>query len=919
MLPLGQIVHAQEVTDPSTTDQTTQTSDTTQTNSDPTSTPEPETASPVDPTPSQEPSPTVTPVIEPSSSPTPVEAIPTAEPTPIPFDPYNHPPYASPEYDEWKVQYDIWKAEQQKQDDLQEQREDEWEENEENQTWIDTHGSDESYYTSGAWETDQIAAQQQAQNQNNAIAQDSQTSSISTSGNGSSYCTNTHEETIESGPLASESNISDSNTATSVNSDTVNVSNDNCADISNNSQSAGVSGTNGQNGNDGNVSMATGNAQGSGNLTNQANLNTTDSGFVQSGAEASTNDSFASGPDAENLNTDENSTNLTQASETNTLNVDNDNTILANNNMNVEATSGQNSQIQNDGSAKLTTGDLELIANMLNILNMNITGDDFMHLIVNIFGTLNGNLDLDDIALALGLADDEELEIIAKNDNPGDDSTNEAIADKEEDTNTDNNNSATVNNEMDVTGVSGQNEQIENDGQVDITTGRIKILANLMNFINSNFSGDKWSFIMINVFGGLNGDIVLPSEDPYLTDENGQVIAQNTNVGDDSTSSSTASSSETTTTTNTNNVALTNSVSADGISGQNEQVGNDGAMTIDSGQIDVATRVKNFLNFNITGNNFVFLVVNVFGKWMGQIVGFADWGTIDAPSEGTFAALSVGQDQTPQGSDTSSSGGGENSTNVADASYINNTNVNNANTATISNDMDITGISGQNTQSTNDGGGSIKTGWVEIDANLLNIINMNVSGKKWMMVFLNVFGDFMGDLYFGRENVPVTPPLPQLANIPVVNNIPEIIPPLIFQQENPANNPTQNSQDNNDNEDSSSNDNDQPNQQTLKNTANMPSSNFSETTNGLGYLEEEGDSSSELVSTFKQTRYLVNNNEQQENNQSLSIMDKISNLGEKIKQITFQAYDGLLAFFTEALGNFFAFTSSVVYGEEVNP
>ena len=37
---------------------------------------------------------------------------------------------------------------------------------------------------------------------------------------------------------------------------------------------------------------------------------------------------------------------------------------------------------------------------------------------------------------------------------------------------------------------------------------------------------------------------------------------------------------------------------------------------------------------------------------------------------------------------------------------------------------------------------------------------MNVAGRSWMIVFLNVFGDFVGDLFFGQP-----PARPQVAEI----------------------------------------------------------------------------------------------------------------------------------------------------------
>ena len=711
-------------------------------------TPEPTPATETSPTPEPTPSPEATSIPEATPDPTP-------EPTPAPFDPYNHPPYSSPEYDVWKQEYEVWKAEQDRQEALQETREDEWSAHDNDQAWVDAHGGTEDYYTSGQWQADQDAA---------AAAQAAAAQNPGPLGSGN--CSQTPLDT-ESSSLATPSDTVDgSATATDIDSNT--VTNDNCADFYTDDLASATSGDNAQVDNDGSVSLLTGDSSADGTLINQGNTNVTQADDDAFQASASTDDSLAQGSEAENFNTGEDSTNFASATEVDTLTVTNDNQAYADNNLTVEGTSGSNLVADNDGSATLTTGDIELIANMLNILNLNITGDDFLHLIVNIFGQLNGTLDLDDIAAALGLQSDDQLEVIAQNTATGEDSDNTAEAVKEETTDITNTNSAEVNNTMDVSAVSGQNEVVNNDGTADVITGRIQILANLMNFINANFSGEKWSFIMVNIFGSLTGDIIVPDTQAYLADE-GTVLAQNVGAGEDSHSSATATSEVTTSVTNTNSVDLTNTINADGISGENDQSGNDddGTHTLATGAVDVATQLMNFLNFNITGNNWVFLIVNVFGTWMGQIVNFAGTGTLDAP-EGSFAALSVG------GSGSSSSPGpglvgGDGSTNTASATYISDTTVSNTNSAQVNNTMNIEGVSGQNAVNHNDASTSLTTGWVEIDANLLNIINMNVTGRSWMIVFLNVFGDFVGNLFFGAP-----PPLPAVtaAVIPAIGGGP---------------------------------------------------------------------------------------------------------------------------------------------------
>lgn len=674
--------------------------------------------------PSTEASPTSSPDVSPSESPiasseTEASVSPTQSPSPTP----TPIPYWSDEYDAL--------------DDAMEAREDEWETHEDDGAWIAAHGGSEYYYTSGNWQRDedariaaeaaaaaeaariaeeQAAAAAAAANQSDPLALGATTESVLT-----------EDGTSQLNPCSTDGSVD--SLALAAGSENIDVTNNNCLVLNDTTTASGVSGENSQTFIDGPVDTTTGDSFANGSIVNNGNTNVTDTSGAGSNAVAIDSDDSVTSDDSGDLLTQGEIDELTSGGDTSlvsegldseVLAVSNTNEVYVNNELNVSGVSGENILACNDGEATLTTGDVELIANMLNILNLNITGEDFMHLIINIFGTLSADLDIDDIASALGLTSDKELEVIAQGGNNQEDSSSSQTTD------INNDNSVVLNNEMNVSGVSGLNNVSGNDGDVDVVTGRIKILANLMNFINTNFSGEKWSFIMINIFGKLTGNILLPDTSQYLDGQSEGVIAENAGAAE-------AISDSSTSITNTNGVTLSNNMNVNGISGENSQLNNDDGDSNQSGEVDVVTKLMNFLNFNITGNNWVFLVVNVFGKWMGKIVNFA--GTdMNAPTDGSFAALSVGD-------------GGSVMNN--DGSNISDTNVNNNNLANVNNTMNIDGISGQNALNGNDGTSSLTTGWVDIDANLLNIINMNVIGRSWMIVFLNIFGDFVGDLFFG--------------------------------------------------------------------------------------------------------------------------------------------------------------------------
>ncbi len=510
-------------------------------------------------------------------------------------------------------------------------------------------------------------------------------------------------KTVESEDLPIDSETQDN--------DSVTVANSNCASIQNDQEVIAKTGENDASDNEGSV-MGTGDSEANSNLINKGNENI--SGTNSDGTSTGT-----SSEDKDNLT------------------VDNNNQIYVENEVNVESKSGGNTLNDNDGQAELSTGDIDMMVTLLNILNTNITGEDFTHLIVNIFGDLSGDVDLEDIAKNLGMSEGELVAIIQNDETARQDK----LAKKKEefrskDADVQNNNEAVVKNNVNVSGVSGENELSGNEDRTKLLTGRIKILVALINFINTNYTGTQWYFAMINIFGSLDGDLVLPDPNGFLVDETGansQVIS--TENGD-----IIKTNTEETTIENANTVNLENNIEVLGDSGSNQAYSNEDRVSQGSGNVDVTTQLMNWLNVNITGNNWVLLVVNVFGTWYGQIVGFPGNDPLSAPDSGTLMVAAGSNGEGP----TITEGLNGDSTTTNDEK----TSVSNTNSATVENNVKIEGISGQNSTNENEDPVSVSTGWVDISADLFNVINMNVTGKKWMLVMVNIFGDFFGDITF---------------------------------------------------------------------------------------------------------------------------------------------------------------------------
>ena len=520
--------------------------------------------------------------------------------------------------------------------------------------------------------------------------------------------------------------------------DEITVHNDNDLELTNEMEVKSTSGQSSLVDNEDNSSLETGGTLTSADMMNVGNVNTTEN--EGPGKAEAVNEDTA--PDSSNFTSDE-------VSQTTT--VVNDNVAAVENNLEVSSTSGKNELSKNEGDATLTTGEVDIIVNLLNILNLNITGSDFTHLIVNIFGNLTGEFDLDDISEKyLGL-DEDDLVAIAKNSNTGDDSQNTALAKSEEKLDVQNQNNAALVNNVQVEGVSGQNDLSENEGNVNVLTGRIKILTSILNFINANFSGTDWYFAMINIFGTLEGDILLPDPNSYLTAEDGSVTATNKNTGDDSQNQALAEKTENVNVKNDNSAQVENKVNAVGDSGTNQAYANEDETTMETGKVDVTAQLMNWLNYNIFGDRWVMVVVNVFGHWLGKIVAFPGKGDINAPESGTLVAVANGQNGGGPEVLAENESTGENSQNSAAGTSESDLSVSNENKAYVENNVDVTGVSGQNTTNENEDPVGVSTGWIDLDVNLFNIVNFNVAGRQWMLLIVNVFGDFLGNIIFPHE------------------------------------------------------------------------------------------------------------------------------------------------------------------------
>jgi hypothetical protein len=257
----------------------------------------------------------------------------------------------------------------------------------------------------------------------------------------------------------------------------------------------------------------------------------------------------------------------------------------------------------------------------------------------------------------------------------------------------------------------------------------------MLTFANNNLSGNV-IYGVVNIYGDLEGDIILP-----LEQFNG-VTAANSSNGSGSNNNSLVSITSNDATFQNNDLSITNNIIFDAQTGNNDVSRNTGGNSqVNTGNASVDANILNIANSNVDGGVWWLVIVNEAGNWVGRLLG-APEGQNYAGSDGTIFTVGPNGEITAQ-----NNGNGSNSTNNASVTTTtNNTTVQN-NNAKIENTLNLTANTGGNNANDNTGGSSsIITGDANIIANLINFANNNfIGGGKLIVTVVNVFGSWIGD------------------------------------------------------------------------------------------------------------------------------------------------------------------------------
>ena len=368
------------------------------------------------------------------------------------------------------------------------------------------------------------------------------------------------------------------------------------------------------------------------------------------------------------------------------------------------ATTGNN-VASSTATTTIVTGTALATTNITNIVNVNILNSDVLLAFLNRLSSGNQNVDLGTL-----LTD-------AKNSSACNECTlaTTSVVSTPLDITTSSNNNGQISNTTIVRSDTGSNTA--SGSTTSITTGNAYANANVATVANANFINSHYVMVVLNNFGSLSGDIVLPAASFFDS-----VLSPGTQ--------SSNSTVPTISATATNTAAVVNTISTSADSGNNTATGTDSSL-IQTGDARTGSNVLNTINQNILGGSSVALVFRIYGNWSGK--------AFNMPTHLMWHNTPVGitfmnsADDVPQALGTGS---------------INASNINNA---TVNNTISVSASTGNNTAfgSTT----SITTGNAYANANVVNVVNTNVIGRNWINAIINVFGDWTGNISFGQPNL----------------------------------------------------------------------------------------------------------------------------------------------------------------------
>lgn len=377
------------------------------------------------------------------------------------------------------------------------------------------------------------------------------------------------------------------------------------------------------------------------------------------------------------------------------------------------ALSGKATVSGNTTGGSATTGDALAAANIINSVNSsmtNATNQQAATFVMDIMGDVNGDIMLEPMLLKAMLeakvSGDTQAQVL---------------------------NDASISNDVNLTAISGDAEVSSNTNAGDATTGSADAMANVMNLVNSMIAANQSFEGTINIYGNLNGDILIAPD--FIA----QMLANN-GIEVDASKATKVSARDT--------QEIVNNVSLAAESGAALIADNTKAGDATSGNAETNLVIFNMTGHEIVAANSLLVFINVLGSWVGVI--------IDAPAGATAAAIGSGVEK-----------------HEVDPSLI----IDASNATAITNDITLLARSGDASVTRNTEAGSARTGNATASANIANISNSQLGLTGWFgRLFINVFGTWCGSFGIDTDNcgtsVAVPPPVAESEEPQVIRFAP---------------------------------------------------------------------------------------------------------------------------------------------------
>lgn len=362
--------------------------------------------------------------------------------------------------------------------------------------------------------------------------------------------------------------------------------------------------------------------------------------------------------------------------------------------VNATANTGDALVTKNTNAGAATSGDATSTATIVNTVNSQVSAGDnkkAADFVANITGDVTGDIVLQPMLL-------------------------KAMLEAGAPTTTTSTTNTGLTNDINLKATSGAATVSANTKAGDATTGSANTVADVVNIINSMIAANQSFTGTVNIYGNLNGDILIaPDFIPQLLASNG--IAS-TNTPQKVSATDTQS--------------IVNNVSLAAASGQAAVLGNTKAGSATTGESKTNLVIFNLSGHDIVATNSLLVFVNVLGTWVGVIV--------DAPAGTTAAAIGTGV--------TSSKTAAPDLVVKADT------------TNRITNNIQLQSQSGDASVTGNTVAGNATSGNATASANIANISNSQIGLSGWFgILFINVFGSWHGsfgiDTPFGNTPVRV--------------------------------------------------------------------------------------------------------------------------------------------------------------------